>query len=68
VRQIGDLLRSPQRTRGQGIGDACPWCGVAGRVDAEAFRWEGERHLSSVCQACGRTWTTTDRHRTEDLR
>lgn len=44
--------------------DTCPLCGVSGRVDVEAFRWDGERHLNWLCHACGRTWTTEHR-RTE---
>jgi predicted Zn finger-like uncharacterized protein len=64
VREINNLLIDLERRHEQSIANTCPLCATAGRVDVEAFRWNGERHLKSVCQACGHTWMTPERRDT----
>jgi hypothetical protein len=56
VRDIDNSLRQSGQAPNSGS-DPCPSCGVTGQVEVTAFRWEGERHMTSVCHACGRTWT-----------
>jgi hypothetical protein len=56
VRDIGESLRHSDQAP-EPVPDPCPSCGVAGRMEIISFRWGGERHITSVCHACGRTWT-----------
>ena len=61
VRDIDELLRDSNRLREPITAVTCPLCGITGRVDVTAFRWDSERQLSWVCHACGHTWTMLER-------
>jgi hypothetical protein len=61
VRDIDELLRDSNRLREPVRAASCVSCGVTGRVDVTAFRWNGERQLTWVCHACSHTWTMPER-------
>jgi hypothetical protein len=41
VRDIDELLRDSNRLREPITAATCPSCGITGRVDVTAFRWNG---------------------------
>lgn len=61
VRDLDELLRDSNRLREPVTAVACPLCGVTGRVDVTAFRWNGERQLTWLCHTCSHTWTMPER-------
>ena len=46
VRDIDELLRDSNRLREPVRAASCVSCGVTGRVDVTAFRWNGDRQLT----------------------